>query len=129
MPPDRLDHKTLKGKNILEAYPYHPTLLDLKTDGNFIFAFTQTKNDSGEIKTDIFDADIGKYLRSAYFPFIPYIIKDGKAYRQKRPPNIPKNWREMQNLSTQNRMKYEQFEKNPFFPRIEIYNIDQRIYK
>ncbi|MFC1492891.1 hypothetical protein ACFL6O_02955 [candidate division KSB1 bacterium] len=129
LPPDRLDHDTPTGRNVLHAYPYYPTLLDLKTDGKFIFTFTQTKNDAGEILTDIFNADNGEYIRSAYFPFIPYIIKDGKAYRQINPPNIPRNWKEMQNLSEDRKIMYEEFERNPFFPRIEIYKIDPDVFK
>lgn len=89
-------------KNSAKNTKYYPPLENLMTDRNFIFAFTYSKNDSGEILTDIFDADSGKYLRSAYFPLIPDIIKDEYAYCMKKGRDI--------------------------FPVIEKYRIDPAVY-
>ena len=67
---------------------------------------------------DIFDAENGKYLRSAYFHDVPYLIKDGKAYyqtgREYYPsyglPLPPKNEKEIQH------------------PTIEVYRINPGVY-
>ncbi len=104
--------------NFLRKFPYYPTLQEIKVDGNTIFAFTFTTNKNEEILTDIFDAVTGNYLRSAYFPFIPYLIKDGVAYHQKAPITVPAGMKIPDELK----------KGNMFFPVIEIYEVDQRIY-
>ncbi len=88
---------------ILKEHPYYPPLRDLRVDGNYIFAFTYSKNDHEEILTDIFDGSTGKYLRQAYFSVIPRYIKDGKAYFLKRGQDI--------------------------FPKVEVYSIDPSVYE
>ncbi|MFC1554679.1 6-bladed beta-propeller [candidate division KSB1 bacterium] len=50
------------------------------TDNNYIFGFTFEKNEKDEIRTDVFNADTGTFVSSAYFPFIPKVIKNGYAY-------------------------------------------------
>jgi len=86
--------KEEKDKALIELYEktidvykerkYKSPLQNILTDRNFIFAFTYEKNESEEIFTDIFNADTEKYLSSAYFPFIPSVIKNGYAYHLKR---------------------------------------------
>jgi hypothetical protein len=53
----------------------------LKTDGGYIFIFTNRVNNKNEILTDVFDVKIKKYISSSYFPFIPLVIKNGYAYK------------------------------------------------
>ncbi|KPK96315.1 hypothetical protein AMJ80_00760 [bacterium SM23_31] len=64
----------------IDKAEYYPPLRKLLVDRDFIFAFTNMKNDEEYILTDVLDASVGKYLVSAYFPFIPSTIKDGYAY-------------------------------------------------
>lgn len=63
---------------------YKSPLQNILTDRNFIFAVTFQINENDEIFMDIFDADTGKYIKSAYFPFMPTVIKNGYAYQLKR---------------------------------------------
>ncbi|KPK96174.1 hypothetical protein AMJ80_01480 [bacterium SM23_31] len=80
----------------LENANYLPPLDFLHCDKNLLFAVHSTgyvrnlnilkKGEKIESLTDIFDIETGKYLRSAYFPFIPDVIKNGYAYRTHRNP-------------------------------------------
>lgn len=63
---------------------YMASVGDIKVDQNYVFVFTYLKNDSDETYTDIFDVDAGIYIMSAYFPFVPNVIKNGYAYRLTR---------------------------------------------
>ena len=72
-------------KKILKEFKYRPPLRSLRADGNYLFAFTYLKNSKDEIYVDVFDTKTMKYLHSAYFPFIPRLIKNGFAYRINRP--------------------------------------------
>ncbi|KPK96175.1 hypothetical protein AMJ80_01485 [bacterium SM23_31] len=83
---------------------YFPPLKAIKTDGKFIFAFTWATGDSSEVFTDIIDADTEEYLGSAYFPFIPRVIKNGYAY------------------------KFNDWWANNDFPLVEKYSIDPAVY-
>lgn len=71
----------------ISGVPYKASLNHLTADGKYIFAFTYKKNDKSEVLTDIFDADSGQYLSSAYFPTyynnIPAVgyLKNGYSYR------------------------------------------------
>ena len=70
--------------DVYDERKYKSPLQSLMTDRNYIFAFTFEKNKEEEIFTDIFNADTGKYLGSAYFPFLPMAIKNGYAYNLKK---------------------------------------------
>ncbi|MFC1554916.1 hypothetical protein ACFL7D_09795, partial [candidate division KSB1 bacterium] len=47
----------------------------------FIFVFTFQKDNDLGIFTDVINADSGKHISSAYFPFIPKAIKNGYTYK------------------------------------------------
>lgn len=80
----------------LEKANYLPPLDFIHCDRNLLFAIHSTgyvwnlnilkKGEKIESLTDIFDIETGKYLRSAYFPFIPDVIKNEYAYRTHRNP-------------------------------------------
>jgi len=93
-----------KIKDRFKDIPYYIPLRRIKTDNNYIFAFTFFTGDSTEILADIFDGDTGNYLRSAFFTFIPEIIKNGYAY------------------------KYNDWRENNEFPLVEKYKIDPAVY-
>ena len=67
-------------ERILKLNQYTP-MQQLKTDGGYIFIFTNRVNNKNEILTDVFDVKIKKYISSSYFPFIPLVIKNGYAYK------------------------------------------------
>ena len=69
-------------KNYVKEKKYFPPLQDLITDRHFIFVFTYQQNNEGEILVDVFDANSGEFMHSAYFPILPLVIKDGYAYRR-----------------------------------------------
>ncbi|MFC1553320.1 6-bladed beta-propeller [candidate division KSB1 bacterium] len=89
-------------EDILDETQYFTPLKSLLTDRNHIFAFTHTTNNKGDILADVFDADKEQYTCSAYFDFIPDVIKNGYVYR------IGKN--------------------DEGFPVIQKYSIDQAVY-
>ena len=60
---------------------YWAPLRSLKTDGKYIFVFTRSQNSNEEILADIFNANTEEYISSAYFAFIPMVIKNEHAYR------------------------------------------------
>jgi hypothetical protein len=60
---------------------YYPPIIDVKIDSELLFIFLHNENETGEKLVDIFNTKTGKFMRSAYFPFVPNIIKDGFAYR------------------------------------------------
>jgi len=91
-------------KNIAENTKYYPPLRGLLTDRNYIFACTYQQNDEGEILVDVFDANTCEHVNSAYFPFIPKVIKNGYAY------------------------KFNDWRKNNEFPKVEKYKINPVIY-
>ncbi|KPK87207.1 hypothetical protein AMJ80_12260, partial [bacterium SM23_31] len=70
-----------KKPEYLKKDPFYPPLNGFLVDNTTIFAFTYSKNETEEILTDILDAFEGKYISSAYFPWIPDCIKNGYAYR------------------------------------------------
>jgi len=70
-----------KLRSVLKKTKYQVTLQYLKVDRNFIFAFTNYRNEKNKYLADIFDADNGMYIHSAYFPFVPSAIKNGCAYK------------------------------------------------
>ena len=77
----------------------------IRTDGTYIFVFTYKTNKNGEIFTDVFDAQVDKYITSVYFPFIPLVIKNGYAY------------------------SFNDFETNKsLYPKVEKYTIDHSVY-
>lgn len=83
---------------------YFPPLKEIKTDGKFIYAFTWATGDSSEVFTDIIDVDTEEYLGSAYFLFIPRVIKNGYAY------------------------KFNDWWENNDFPLVKKYKIDPEVY-
>lgn len=101
---DRMPKEMFDGtKSLLKKDPFYKTLDKLLIDGNIIYAFTFSKNSDDATLADVFDAEEGKYLRSAYFSVIPQAIKNGKAYRIKSGQDA--------------------------FPVVEVYTIDPRVYK
>lgn len=69
-------------KNYVKKTEYFPPLQSVKADGYHIFAFTYQQNKAGEILVDVFDANSGEFMHSAYFTILPLVIKDGYAYRR-----------------------------------------------
>jgi len=70
-----------KRASIYKERVYKSPLQRIMTDNNYIFAFTFQKNAKEELFTDVFDANTGNYLCSAFFPFFPNVIKNGYVYR------------------------------------------------
>jgi len=79
---DKRREKTIKimQRHVKNTTYYHH-VTSLETDGNYIFVFTHKKNELGHTLADVFDAATKKRISSAYFSFIPYVIKDGYAYK------------------------------------------------
>ena len=76
------ESKSLKAlREAMKDKKYMASVGDIKVDQNYVFVFTYLKNDSDETYTDVFDIDSGIYVKSAYFPFVPNVIKNGYAYR------------------------------------------------
>ncbi|KPK95853.1 hypothetical protein AMJ80_03265 [bacterium SM23_31] len=71
-------------KELLSERKYYASVQKLLVDGYYVFAFTMQKNEAGESLVDVFDMKQEKYLHSAYFSVIPYIIKNGYAYKTGR---------------------------------------------
>jgi len=69
-----------KVREKLRDAKYLPPLQNIMADGSFIFVFIFGEY-GDEMQVDIFEADTGNYLRSAVFPFIPRVIKNGYAYQ------------------------------------------------
>lgn len=82
-----VDERTPAAKETLKKTRFKAPISGLLTDGVYIFVFRTTKNKSGEIMTDVFDSNRGKYIVSAYFPFIPSYIKNEHAYMIDSPAN------------------------------------------
>ena len=101
---ERLE-KTIKimQKHVKNTTYYHH-ITGLKTDGNYIFVFTHKKNELGHTLADVLDATTKKRISSAYFSFIPRVIKDGYAY------------------------KVSNYLQTNEFPEIEKYKIDPAVY-
>jgi len=99
-------------KSFLKNMKYFSPLSSLLYDKELIFAVHDMypasldillkEGETSEFLTDIFDSETGKYLKSAYFPFNPDVIKNGYAYRIKLGIDI--------------------------FPQIEKYKIDPAVY-
>ncbi len=81
-------------------------VLGIETDGPFIFVFTSAKNDSGEVLTDVFNADERSYVGSAWFlgDYYGVRIADACLY------------------------KFNEFRVEDDFPRVDKYRIDPRVY-
>ncbi len=92
-------------EEFLAERQYKASLIRLHTDGRYIFAFTNTENDSGHVKVDVFDGDRIEYLCSAWFPFSGGLfIRDGYLYR------------------------VNSFYAEETYPVIEKHRIDSRVY-
>ncbi|MFC1724553.1 hypothetical protein ACFL4T_02920 [candidate division KSB1 bacterium] len=104
--PDPLKMDTYKEKlnKICEKEKYNKSIQALKTDREYIFAFTYKTNNKGEIYTDIFEIRQRTYVKSVYFSKIPDIIRNGYAY-----------W-----LFRGSKNEY---------PRVEKYRINPEVYK
>ncbi|KPK88117.1 hypothetical protein AMJ80_11385, partial [bacterium SM23_31] len=72
----------------LEAIKVYAPLHHIITDGTLIFALTWEYDKEKGCIVEIIDSITGKYLRSAYFPFIPDFLKNGYAYRLKTGSDI-----------------------------------------
>jgi len=71
--------------NIVKDITYYPPVQSIYTDRNYIFVFTYLTNNKNEILVDVIDAVSQQPVSSAYFPFVPKLIKDGFFY------NVQKN--------------------------------------
>ena len=71
-------------REIDENTIYYLPMYDMKTDGNYIFAFTYKTNDLGQSLAEVLDASTKERISTAYFPFIPEAIKNRYAYRISR---------------------------------------------
>ena len=65
----------------LKEMKYYSAVKGLFTDGDVIFVFTYEFNENNEQVVDVIDSRTRERLSSAYFPFIPIIIKNGYTYR------------------------------------------------
>ena len=72
----------------IEGFKIYAPLQRIITDNYFIFAVTYEYNEGKGYLVDIFNSSSREYLRSAYFPFIPAVIKNGYAYRLKTGSDI-----------------------------------------
>lgn len=68
--------------DILKDTKFHPPLLNLIADRNFIFVFVHQDKEAENVLVDVFDIKDMKHLSSAYFHFSPEDIKNGYAYRE-----------------------------------------------
>jgi len=91
-------------KKTAKETKYYPAVKNIMADGNIIFVFTYLQNEKEEYFTDIIDLESGKYLNSAYFAFIPQVIKNGYAY------------------------KFNDWLQNNEFALVEKYKIDPAVY-
>ncbi|MFC1629162.1 hypothetical protein ACFL3H_08635 [Gemmatimonadota bacterium] len=101
-------------REIMNDTRYYPPLKDLKTDHGLIFGFHFSPTDSFdrdfeeddlEVEAhlvDIIDIVSGRLLARAEFPFLPEVIRDGRAYRLFTPQDD--------------------------FSAVHVYQIDPRIY-
>lgn len=100
---------TQQFNEIAEAFlaerKYRSPIIHLCTDDRYIFAFTNTRNDSSEKKVDVFDADRQSYLCSAWFSVGSGCIRNGYLY------------------------KVNNYNGGDVFPQIEKYRIDQKVYR
>jgi hypothetical protein len=69
-----------KSTELMEKLKVYPGIFSIFYDRDLLFVRTYKFIKNKGWLVDIFDSTTGKYLRSAYFPFIP-VIKDGYAYR------------------------------------------------
>ncbi len=101
-------------RDILEDTRYYPPLKDLRVDQGIVFGFHYSPTDSVERDfededlevephlVDIIDLATGRLLARAEFPFLPEVIKGGRAYRLYTPLDD--------------------------FPAVYVYQIDPRLY-
>jgi len=101
-------------KDILDDTRFYPPLKALRTDRGVIFGFHYSPTDSVERDfededlevephlVDIIDLETGRLLARAEFPFLPEVIRDGRAYRLYTPVDD--------------------------FPAVHVYRIDPRLY-
>ena len=68
-------------KKYLDEKKYKTSLQKILTDNEYIFAFTYTVNKNNATLVDVFNADSGEYVQSAYFRYVPEVIKNGYYYR------------------------------------------------
>ena len=87
----------------LKRVKYYVPVQEILTDGDFLFAFTYSVNDNGEILCNVFDTQTGLYVTSVYFPFIPSSVKNGYVYTIKQGADV--------------------------FPEVEKYKIDLSAYR
>jgi len=77
MPPEEV-RKVFQDR--LKRAGAYPQVRELLADGAFIFAVTLNQTPEEETLVNVVDADAGRHITSAYFPFIPSCIKNGRAY-------------------------------------------------
>jgi len=77
-----------RAKYTLDAYKaakYYTVVHSIKTDGEYVFAFTFEKNDKQEFLVNVIHAVTGERISAIYFPLNPNVveIKNGYAYQLK----------------------------------------------
>jgi len=76
-----------KKTEILNKLKYFPPISNIFYDNNVIFVRLNMYEKNKGYVVEIFDSETGKYLRSAYFPFMP-VVNNGCAYRIIRGGNV-----------------------------------------
>jgi len=117
--PEIFEARFKKFEKYLDSEVFMPFFSDVKVDGIYVYVFTYELNDEDEILVDIFDSQRGEYVRSVYFPFIPYFLDKGRAFRQ-----FGAGYHSSQIEQMQNSVNFE-----TEFSKVEIYKINEKIYK
>jgi len=64
---------------IIKSTKYYLPIIDIRTDGDYIFIFTDKKNDLGHTLVKVFNAATKSQSSAAYFPLLP-VIRNGYVY-------------------------------------------------
>jgi len=64
---------------IIKSTEYYLPIIDIRTDGDYIFIFTDKKNDLGHTLVKVFNAATKSQSSAAYFPLLP-VIRNGYVY-------------------------------------------------
>ncbi len=118
LPENPKGYETEKAIKAVKNYPYLPPVVHILVDENYIFAFTYQRNSKNEYKTDIFSAETGNIISSAWFPFIPQEIKNEKVYYCRTIYDY-----ELSKLT--GKMPYHMQSAQQ---KIEVYKIDPKVY-
>lgn len=100
----RMQDMNVRAEKTIAERQFMVPVFRLETDDQYIFAFTSTSNDSNEVQVDVFDANAGQYVCSAYFPASLVRIRNGYLHM------------------------FNQFRAEDDYPRVEKYRIDPKVY-